>query len=116
MNKTYMAVGGVTVAANAAAACADFMKAGFVLRNMDELGVDRSALPALGMLKAVSAAGILAGLLGDRTMGSIGAAGLVLFFLGAIRAHASAHVLYNVAVPGLFLALATASFVLSTKA
>jgi hypothetical protein len=39
-------------------------------------------------------------------------AGLALFFIGALAVHVRARVLYNLAFPGLYLALAIGSLVL----
>ena len=39
-------------------------------------------------------------------------AGLVLFFIGALATHVRARVLYNLAFPGFYLALAIGSLVL----
>jgi hypothetical protein len=116
MNKVpYVAVAGATILANGWAAAADFTQAGFVLKNMDELGVPRSTLGLLGALKAAGAAGMLLGLLGNRTIGKAAATGLIVFFVGAIATHVRARVLYNVAFPMGYLALAAASLSLSAS-
>lgn len=75
------------IVANAGAAMADFNRANFALANSVRVGVPSSWLPALGILKVAGAAGLLLGLLGIRYIGSAAAAGLVLFFLGAIGFH-----------------------------
>lgn len=98
-----------TAAANAAIAVADFLRAGFVLANSAEVGVPPSWLPLLGALKAAGAVGLLVGLAGVPLIGVAAAAGLTLFFLGAVIAHLRARVLRNIAFPGLYLALAVAS-------
>jgi hypothetical protein len=115
MNHAYMAVAAATILVNAMAATADFLKAGFVLRTSAEVGVPRGWIPLLGALKAAGAIGLLLGLLRVPVLGTAGAAGLVLFFAGAIAFHVRAHVLYNVAFPGSFLALAAASLILSLQ-
>jgi hypothetical protein len=112
MNHLYMAVAGLTILANAGAAAGDFAKADFVLKTADEVGVPRSTVPLLGALKGAGAVGLLLGLLGVPAIGTAAAAGLVAFFLGAISFHIRARVLYNIAFPGLFLALAVMSLVL----
>jgi hypothetical protein len=76
------------------------------------VGVAESWLPLLGALKAAGAAGLLIGLLGTRPIGIAAAIGLVLFFLGAMATHVRARVVYNLAFPGFFLALAVGSLVL----
>jgi hypothetical protein len=101
-----------TVIINAGAAAADFFRARFVLANSAELRVDERWLPWLGALKAAGAAGLLIGLLWARPIGLAAAIGLALFFLGAIATHLRAGVLYNLAFPGLYLALAVGSLIL----
>jgi hypothetical protein len=115
MNYLYDAVAGITILANAGAATGDFAKAGFVLKTSDEVGVPRSWVPALGGLKAAGAAGILLGLLGIPLIGIAAAAGLVAFFVGALAFHIRARVLYNIAFPGVFLALAATTLALSSR-
>jgi hypothetical protein len=78
----------------------------------------RSACPGPGCRgsrssRARAAAGLLLGLLGLRPLGIAAAAGLVLFFAGALATHARARVFYNIAVPGAFFALAVASMALA---
>lgn len=113
MFAAYVAVTLVTIVANAGIAVADFARARFVLANSAEVSVPRSWLPFLATLKAAGAAGLLLGLLGVRFIGIAAAAGLVLFFIGAVAAHVRARVFYNIAFPGGFLALAVASLVLA---
>lgn len=101
-----------TLVLNAAAAAADFSRARFVLANSAELGVSEGWLPLLGALKAAGAAGLLIGLLWARPVGLAAAVGLMLFFIGAMAVHMRARVLYNLAFPGFYLALAIGSLVL----
>lgn len=101
-----------TFAVNAAAAAADFLHARFVLANSAELGVSESWIPLLGSLKAAGAAGLLVGLLWARPIGIAAAIGLVVFFIAAIATHLRARVLYNLAFPGFYLALAVGSLIL----
>ena len=105
----YLLIVAVTVAANVWAATADLVPARFVLGTMTEVGVPRSWLAPLGVLKYAGAAGLLIGLLGVWPLGLAAAAGLVLFFTGALIAHVRARVFHNIAVPAVFLALAAAS-------
>lgn len=114
MFSAYVVVTVMTIAANAWAAAADFSRAGFVLANSGELGISPSWIPLLGALKAAGAAGLLLGLLGARPIGVAAAAGLVLFFAGAVTVHVRARVFHNIAAPGGFLVLAIASLVLAT--
>jgi hypothetical protein len=113
MFAAYVTVVVSTFIVNAAAAVADFLRARFVLENSAELGVAEGWLPLLGVLKAAGAAGLLLGLLWTRPLGIAAAIGLVLFFVGAIATHIRARVLYNLAFPGFYLALALGSLVLT---
>ncbi|MGK5627894.1 DoxX family protein [Streptomyces sp. URMC 123] len=110
---SYVVVTVITVTANAAVAVADLMRARFVLANSAEVGIARSWIPWLAALKAAGAAGLLLGLLGLRPLGIAAAAGLVLFFLGAVVLHVRRRVFHNLAFPAGFLGLALASLVLA---
>jgi hypothetical protein len=112
----YLIIAAVTIVANAWVAAADLRRAKFVLGNMAEVGVPRSWLAPLGILKGAGAAGLLLGLLGVRPLGIAAAIGLVLFFAGALAAHVRARVFHNIAVPGGYFALAAASAVLAVAA
>jgi hypothetical protein len=109
----YTAVTLVTVLAVGAMAIADVLRARFVLATSAEVGVPPSWLPRLAALKAAGAVGLVLGLAGVPYLGIAAAAGLVLFFTGAIIAHLRARVYYNLAFPGGYLALAIASLVLA---
>ena len=102
----------VAIAANLVLAVAAFTQAKFLVTNSDEVGVPRSWLPMLGGLKAAGAAGLLLGLSGVPFIGIAAAAGLVLFYIGAVIAHLRVRVLHNIAFPAGFLALAIATLVL----
>ncbi|OSC72245.1 hypothetical protein B5181_04095 [Streptomyces sp. 4F] len=104
----------VAVIANAGIALADLGRARFVLANSAEVEVPASWLPGLAALKAAGAAGLLVGLLGVRPLGVAAAAGLVLFFVGAVAAHVRARVFHNIAFPIGYLALNAAVLVLAT--
>ena len=91
MFAAYVIITLITVLANAGAAAADLARARFVLANSAEVGVPRSWLRPLGVLKGA------------------GAAGLVLFFIGALAAHVRGRVFHNIAFPGAYFALAVAS-------
>lgn len=101
----------VTVLINTAIVAADLARSKFVLANSAEVGVPLSWLPGLAFLKAAGAAGLVLGLLGVRPLGIAAATGLVLFFVVAIAAHVRARVFHNIAFPGTFLLMATASLV-----
>ncbi|GAA3650365.1 hypothetical protein GCM10022224_011480 [Nonomuraea antimicrobica] len=116
MSIAYLVVTIITIAVNSWAAIADLARARFVLANSTAVGVPHSWIPLLAALKAAGAAGLLLGLLGLRLVGVAAAAGLVLFFVGAIATHVRARVFFpNMAFPGVFLALAVASLVLAAS-
>src|SRR5579875_1341105 len=104
----YVIIAVVTIVANAWATAADLWPAGFVLGNMAEVGVPRSWLVPLGLLKGAGAAGLLVGLLGVRPLGIAASIGLALFFTGALATHIRARVFHNIAFPGMYFALAVA--------
>ncbi|WP_028812619.1 DoxX family protein [Streptomyces flavidovirens] len=110
---TYAVVTGVAIAVNAAEAVTNFLRSRAVLANSAEVGVPPSWLPVLGALKGAGAVGLLLGLLGVPFIGTAAAAGLVLFFIGAVVAHVRARVFHNIAFPASFLALAAASLLLA---
>ncbi|KOX15903.1 membrane protein [Saccharothrix sp. NRRL B-16348] len=112
MSTAHVVVTVLAILANAAAAVADFAKAGFVLANSAEVRVPHSWVPTLGALKAAGAVGLLLGLLGAHVVGTAAAIGLVVFFVGAVGLHVRLRVWHNIAFPGTFLALAVASLVL----
>jgi hypothetical protein len=113
---TYVIITAVTILANVWAAGADLAHARFVLANMDEVGVPRSWLPPLAVLKGAGAAGLLLGLLYVRPLGIAAAIGLILFFIGALATHVRARVFHNITFPGTFLTLAIGSAVLAVVA
>jgi hypothetical protein len=112
MFSAYITVTIVTIAINAGIAAADFARIPFVLKNSAEVDVPQSWIPPLASLKAAGAAGLLLGLLGVPYLGTAAAVGLVLFYVGAVITHVRARVLYNIAFPAGFLALAVATLVL----
>lgn len=111
MSIAYFVVTAVTVAVTAGIAVADYVPAKFVLANSAQVGVPPSWLPMLGTLKLAGAVGLVAGLVLP-AIGIAAAAGLVLFFAGAIITHIRAGVLYNIAFPGGYLLLSAASMAL----
>ena len=112
MHTAYLVITLITVIATGGIAVPDFIPAKFVLANSAEVGVPRSWLPALGATKLAGAGGLLAGLAGLPALGIAAAAGLVLYFGGAVVTHLRAHVLYNIAFPGAYLCLSAASLAL----
>jgi hypothetical protein len=110
---TYGAVIVATVTMTGAIAIADLAGAPFVLANSAEVGVPRSMLPTLALVKGAGAVGLLVGALWYPPLAIAASAGLTAFFIGAAIAHIRAGVLHNIAFPATFLAFATASLALS---
>jgi hypothetical protein len=98
----------VAIAANLGMAVADLRRADFVLANSASVGVPESWLVPLGLLKGAGAVGLLVGLLGAAPIGVAAAAGLTLFFVGAIATHVRARN-YALAFPAGYLLLALGS-------
>lgn len=109
VNAVAVAVVLLTATVNGAVAVGDLVGARFVLDTADQVRVPRTWLPALGAAKLAGAAGLVIGLLGLRGVGVAAAAGLVLFFVGAITRHVQTGVLRPIPFPGAFLGLAVAS-------
>jgi hypothetical protein len=112
----YLIITVITIVANAWAAAADLAQPKWLLTNMDEVGVPRSWLLPLAVLKGAAAAGLLLGLLGAWPLGLAAAAGLVLFFTAALAAHVRARAFHNMAFPGAYFALALGSAALTAAA
>jgi hypothetical protein len=112
MGTALVAVTLTTAILTAGIAVPDFIPAQFVLANSAQVGVPRSWLPALGATKLAGAGGLVAGLVGLPTLGIAAAAGLVLYFVGAVATHVKARVFYNIAFPGGYLLLSAASLAL----
>lgn len=110
----YLIVTILTAAANIYAAASDFRAPAWLLSTMKRLGVPERWLTTLGVLKALGALGLLAGI-AVPPIGVAAAAGLVVFFAGAIvtavRARWSAHVPY----PLVWLLFAAGSLVLRLR-
>jgi DoxX-like family len=105
----YVVVTVLAAAANAFAATADFLRPRWLLANMTRVGVPQSRLFPLGALKAAGALGLLVGL-GVPLLGVVAAAGLALFFVGAILTHLRAHwYSFTLTLPAAFLLLAVGS-------
>jgi DoxX-like family len=113
MSTVHLAVVAATVLANAAVVVADLVRAPFVLKNSAEVGVPPSWLPRLATLKAAGCAGLVLGTVALPPLAVAAATGLVAFYVGAVAAHVRARVLYNIAFPGAYLALALASLALT---
>ena len=101
----------VTIALNAGAAIADFAGAEFVRDNAKKLDLSPGWILPLGVLKAAGSAGLAAGLAGVPHVGVAAAAGLTLYFVGAVALHVQRRALRGIAYPAVFLGLAAASLV-----
>jgi hypothetical protein len=107
----YVVVAVLTAAANTYAATVDFLRPEWLLASMTRVGVPRSWLFPLGVVKAAGALGLLVGI-GVPPIGVAAAAGLVLFFVGAVATHVHAHAeALSYAVPVAFLLVAVGSLV-----
>lgn len=115
MSTAYVVVAVVTAAANIAAAVADFRRAGWILRNMTAYRIPHSWIHPLGAAKAAGALGLLAGL-AVPALGTVAAACLVLYFIGAVATVVRARVYPHLLYPGVFLLLAAASLTLNLTA
>jgi hypothetical protein len=100
----------VTAAANIFSAACDFVRYKQMSIAMAKAGVPESWMTMLGILKTAGALGLLAGI-GAPMIGTTAAAGLVLFFAGAIITHLRARD-YSFGLAVVFLMLAVASLVL----
>ncbi len=111
MCAAYLIVTSIAAMANGYAASNDFIRPKWLLANMTRLDVRESWLTKLGVLKAAGALGLL---LGIRVplLGAAAAAGLILFFLGAVITHLRARDYYSIGVPIGFLLIALAALVL----
>jgi DoxX-like family len=94
-----------------AAAAFDFARSQLVIGNMATLGIPQAWLFPLGALKEAGALGLLVGI-GVPLLGVAAAAGLVLFFVGAVIIHVHAGVYRSISYPGTFLLLAVGSLAL----
>lgn len=103
----------LTIAANTWAVAVDFAKAKAVMDNAASVGIPASWVPALGAIKGLGVIGLVVGLAGVRWIGIAAAAGLTLFFIGAIIFHVRARVFRTMPFPGMFLALAAVSLALA---
>ncbi len=110
MFTAYVAVTVLAAAANLFAAGADFVRYEQIAINMARTGVPESWMTMLGVLKAAGALGLLVGIWVP-PIGVAAAAGLVLFFVGAIITHLRGR-FYAFTFPVAFLALAVAALVL----
>ena len=102
----------VTATAITAITLPDLVPAQFVLANSARVGVPRSWLPTLAVLKLAGAGGLIVGVLGLRYLGIAAAIGLVLYFVGAVIVHVRPQVFSNIAFPGGYLLMSIVSLAL----
>lgn len=101
MFTAYIVVSIVAASANIFAAAVDFIRPQWLLNTMGNVGVPKSWLPVLGILKAAGALGLLIGI-AIPIIGIAAASGLTLFFVGAIVTHLRARN-HSIATPLIFL-------------
>jgi hypothetical protein len=106
----YVVVTLLAAAANGYAAAVDVTRAEWLLDNMTRLGVPHPWLPTLGALKAAGAVGLLVGI-AVPAVGVAAAAGLVVYFVGAVGTVLRAR-WYGHFYAALWLLLAAASLAL----
>lgn len=105
----HVVVVAVTALLNAVSAGLDLAGYRQVRDNAEANGVPLGWLPVLGVFKGAGAAGLLAGLVGVPVVGVLAAAGLVVFFVGAVVVHVRARTLSTSGPAVLFLGLAAGS-------
>jgi hypothetical protein len=110
MFTAYLIVTVLAAAANIFSATCDFVRYKKVSMAMAKAGVPESWMTMLGILKGAGALGLLVGI-GVPLIGTAAAAGLILFFVGAIITHLRARD-YSFGLAVVFLLLAVAALVL----
>ncbi|HMD19368.1 MAG TPA: DoxX family protein [Alloacidobacterium sp.] len=115
MRSAYLIVIVLAAAANFYAGICDFTRPHWLLVNIKRLEVEERWLPTLGLLKLLGALGLLAGVVVPQ-IGVAAAAGLVLYFVGAMVTVLRARWYANLPFPLTWLALAVGSFVLCLRA
>lgn len=110
MFAAYLTVTLLAAAANIFSAVLDFIRFKQILVNMARVGVSESWLTTFGVLKAAGAIGLVAGIVWP-FIGTVAAAGLVLFFAAAIIVHLRARD-YSFGLAVVFLLLAVGALAL----
>ncbi|WP_028477985.1 DoxX family protein [Nocardia sp. CNY236] len=82
-----------------------------VVEALVRVGVPERMFPVLAALQLLGAAGLLIGIF-FRPLGVVAAAGVVLFFLGAVIAHLRVNDAKNAPIPAVFTVASAASLVL----
>jgi hypothetical protein len=106
----YVVLTVTTIAYNVLSAILDFGRFERILVAMRKAGVPTSWLPTLGALKALGALGLVVGFVVP-AIGVAAAAGLTLFFAGAVITHLRARD-YSFGLQHVFLPLAAATLAL----
>ncbi|NEW40797.1 DoxX family protein [Nocardia cyriacigeorgica] len=115
MSIALVAILSMTVLANVVAGASDVARNRWTLENMTKYGVPQSWIVPLGLVKLAGALGLLAGL-AIPALGIAAAAGLVLYFVGAVATLTRARGYADLVYPGFYLVLATASLVMTIVA
>lgn len=111
MHSAYLIVILLASAANIYAGTVDFTRPKWLLSNTERLKVNEGWLPALGILKLLGAFGLLVGIAVPQ-IGVAAAAGLVLYFVGAMVTVLRVRWYANLPFPLTWFALAIGSLVL----
>lgn len=114
MPNAHLTVTASAIAASVFVAAANFARCTFVRAQAAKLGVAESWMPVFGVLHAAAALGLLLGLLGVPAIGTAAAAGLVVYFVGALVVHVRARD-YAVGPATVFLVLAASALVVSLQ-
>ena len=115
MHSAYLIVIALAAAANIYAGVSDFTRPHWLITNIKRLQVEERWLPTLGALKLLGGLGLLAGIAVPQ-IGVAAAAGLVLYFVGAMVTVVRARWYANLPFPLAWFALAAGSFVLYLRA
>ncbi|MBF6346649.1 DoxX family protein [Nocardia cyriacigeorgica] len=105
----------ITALVTVVAAASDLARNRWTLDNMTKYGVPHEWIIPLGLVKLAGALGLLAGL-AIPVLGAAAAAGLVLYFIGAVATLVRARGYSDLMYPGFYLVLAAASLVLTIAA
>ncbi|MGW4718546.1 DoxX family protein [Nocardia sp. NPDC004260] len=108
MDIAYVVATVLAAAAALLAAGIDVVRAEWVRKNMRAYGIPDSWLTPLAVIKALGGAGLLAGL-AFPPIGAAAAAGLMLYFVGAVLTVVRARHYTHIAYPLPYLLLAAAS-------
>ena len=115
MHSVYLIVVVLAAAMNLYAGISDFTRPAWLLANVSRLPIAERWLPTLGVLKILGAAGLLAGI-AVPLIGIAAAAGLIVYFVGAMITVLRVRWYANLPFPLTWLALAVSSFVLCWRA